>query len=145
MNITLCRQRGFMTQELTKSKERVKRLGEVYTPKSLVLKMLRQIPPEIWSDPTKTFLDNSCGNGNFLVEIIKLKIKMGSSPIQALSSCFGVDIMSDNIEECKERLLLAVEKTSGLKREQQWNDIVNRNIVCHDALTYNYEFDGSLT
>jgi len=130
-----------MTQELTKSKERVKRLGEVYTPKSLVLKMLRQIPPEIWSDSTKTFLDNSCGNGNFIVEIIKLKIKMGSSPIQALSSCFGVDIMSDNIEECKERLLLAVEKTSGLKREQQWIDIVNRNIVCHDALTYNYDFE----
>jgi len=130
-----------MSELLTKSKERIKRLGEVYTPKTLVLRMLRQIPLEIWSDPTKTFLDNSCGNGNFIVEIIKLKIKMGSSPIQALSSCFGVDIMSDNIEECKERLLLAAEKTSGLKREQSWIDIVNKNIVCHDALTYNYDFE----
>ena len=128
-------------ETLVKSKERVKRLGEVYTPKTLVLRMLRQIPLEIWSDSTKTFIDNSCGAGNFLVEVVKLKVKMGSSPVQALSTTYGCELMQDNVDECKERLLLAVEKTSGLKREQQWIDIVNKNVVCHDALTYNYDFE----
>jgi hypothetical protein len=41
----------------------------------------------------------------------------------------------------EKRLLLAAEKTSGLKREQSWIDIVNKNIVCHDALTYDYNFE----
>jgi len=130
-----------MSEILVKSKERLKAHGECFTPRQLVLKMLRQIPPEIWTDHTKTFLDNSCGNGNFIVEIVKLKIKMGSTPEQALSSTFGCDIMQDNIDECKGRLLSAAEKTSGLKREQSWIDIVNKNIVCHDALTYNYDFE----
>lgn len=130
-----------MSKALVKSKERLKAHGECFTPKSLVIRMLRQIPLEIWTDHTKTFIDNSCGTGNFIVEVVKLKIKMGSTPEQALSTTYGCELMLDNVEECRERLLRAAEKISGLKREQSWIDIVQKNIVCHDALTYDYSFE----
>jgi hypothetical protein len=124
-----------------RSKERVKKLGEVFTPTKLVTEMLKKLPSEVWEDQSKTFLDNSCGNGQFLVAVVHAKIKCGnSSPIQALSTTYGVDIMQDNVDECKERILSQAEKASGQQRTQEWIDIVNKNIICHDALTYDYEF-----
>jgi tRNA/tmRNA/rRNA uracil-C5-methylase (TrmA/RlmC/RlmD family) len=124
-----------------KSKDRVKKLGEVYTPLPLVSKMLRKLPQEIWQDPTKTFLDNSCGIGNFLIAVIKLKIVGGSTPLQAISTTYGVDIMQDNVDDCREAILKMAEKQSKQKRTQEWIDAVNKNIVCHDALTYDYKFE----
>jgi len=124
-----------------KSKKRVKELGEVFTPPELVNEMLDKLPKD-WKE--KTFLDNSCGNGNFLVEILKRKIEKGYDPIRALSTIYGVDIMEDNVAECKLRLLELVEsyiKDDGTKVM----DILNKNIVCHDALTYDYTFDKIIT
>lgn len=89
---------------LIKSKERSKDLGEVFTPNNLIDQMLNSLPDEVW-EPKKTFLEPSCGNGNFIVEIVKRKIKNGSNPLDALSTTYGVDIMTDNIKECQLRLL----------------------------------------
>ena len=121
-------------KSLVKSHERIRDLGEVFTPKSIVLLMLKRLPEEFWKDPAKTLIDPSCGTGNFLVIIIALKIKMGSTPLQALSTTYGIDIAQDNIDECKERMLLSAEKYSGLIREQSWIDVVNHNVICGDGL-----------
>lgn len=51
-----------------KSIERKKAYSEVYTPQHIVLKMLSLIPDDMLADTTKTFLDNSCGNGAILIE-----------------------------------------------------------------------------
>jgi hypothetical protein len=94
-------------ESLTKSKDRVKKLGEVFTPAALVSEMLDKLPADCWL-PHKTFLEPSCGNGNFLVAILERKLDMGHPPLQALATIYGVDIMEDNIVESRKRLLQGV-------------------------------------
>ena len=113
---------------------RVKATGEVFTPTELVREMLEQIPIEQFQDPTKTFLDNSCGDGQFLGEVLIRKMENGSTFEQALQTIYGVDLMQDNVNLCRERLLC------GQKHLQH---IVEKNIVCHDALSYDYSFNGT--
>jgi type I restriction-modification system DNA methylase subunit len=113
---------------------RVKATGEVFTPTELVREMLEQIPIEQFTDPAKTFLDNSCGDGQFLGEVLIRKIENGSTFEQALSTIYGVDLMQDNVDLCRERLLCGRTDLA---------HIVERNIVCHDALTYDYSFNGT--
>ena len=92
---------------LTRSKERVKELGEVFTPAALVSEMLDKMPADTWL-PGKTWLEPSCGTGNFLVQILQRKLAKGHPPLQALSTIYGVDIMKDNVVESRKRLLQGV-------------------------------------
>lgn len=87
-----------------KSKDRVKNQGEVFTNPREVNAMLDLLPPMTIE---MTFLEPSCGNGNFVVEILKRKFdlcKKKSDYIAALESVVAIDIMADNIEECKKRV-----------------------------------------
>ena len=113
---------------------RVKATGEVFTPTELVHEMLEQIPIEQFQDATKTFLDNSCGDGQFLGEVLIRKMENGSTFEQALQTIYGVDLMQDNVNLCRERLLCG---------QTHLQHIVEKNIVCHDALTYDYSFNGT--
>lgn len=90
---------------LIKSKERVSEHGEVFTPEHIVLEMIALIDNSIWSDKEYICLEPTCGNGNFVVEVIKKKIACGLSIFQAVNTTFGMDIMEDNIFECRERVL----------------------------------------
>jgi hypothetical protein len=121
-----------------RDKLRIKQTAEVFTPQHLVLKMLDKLEESdttLFSDPTKTFLDNSCGDGEFLGEIIIRKMeRSGCTLEQALSTTYGVDIMEDNVNECRKRL-------AGPNPTDEILEIVNKNIVCHDALTYDYSFE----
>jgi hypothetical protein len=115
---------------------RVKATGEVFTPTELVREILEQIPVEQFTDPTKTFLDPSCGDGQFLGEVLIRKMENGSTFEQALATIYGVDLMQDNVDECRERLLCGREDL---------RHIMSQNIVCADALTYNYCFGETET
>ena len=53
----------------------IKGRGEVFTPTSLVDEMLDKLPSELFKDKSKTFLDNSCGNGQFLFAVLKRKLQ----------------------------------------------------------------------
>ena len=53
------------------SKEKSNKLGEVFTPPKLINDMLDQLPTELWSDKTKTWLDPASGNGNFHIIVLK--------------------------------------------------------------------------
>jgi hypothetical protein len=110
---------------------RVKATGEVFTPTDLVREMLERIPQHQFQDPTKTFLDNSCGDGQFLGEVLIRKMENGSTFEQALSTTYGVDLMIDNVDLCRERLLCGREDL---------RDIVEQNIYQADALKFSYEF-----
>ena len=62
------------------------------------------------------FLEPACGNGNFLAEILRRKLdvvrrKYGKSnseyvqcSILAVCSIYGVELLEDNVAECRERL-----------------------------------------
>ena len=114
-----------------RNKTRTRQSGEVFTPTPLVQEILNQIPIEQFQDPSKTFLDPSCGDGQFLSEVLIKKMENGSTFEQALSTIYGVDIMPDNVALCKDRLLCG---------QEHLRHIVDKNIVCADALTYDYSF-----
>jgi hypothetical protein len=130
------RNREYMSG-VERDKHRVKQTAEVFTPTPLVQEMLDKLEeqdPTLFSDPTKTFLDNSCGDGQFLSEVIIRKMeRSGCSLEQALSTTYGVEFMEDNVIECRKRL-------AGPDPTPEILEIVNKNIVHHDALTYDYSF-----
>lgn len=130
------RNRDYMSG-VERDRLRIKQTAEVFTPTPLVQEMLdkmEQEDPTLFSDPRKTFLDNSCGDGQFLSEVVIRKMERSSCTLEhALSTTYGVDLMEDNVIECRKRL-------SGPNPTQEILDIVHKNIVCHDALTYDYSF-----
>ena len=125
-----CRNRSYMSG-VDRDKARVLATQEVFTPTNLVQKILDDYPQEVFADPLKTFIDNSCGDGQFLSEVLIRKVQNGIDFEQALETIFGVDLMQDNVNLCRERLLCGREDL---------RHIVEKNIVCNNALTYNYCF-----
>lgn len=116
---------------VARDKSRVKSTGECFTPTPLVQEILGHLDPALFKDPGKTFLDPSCGDGQFLSEVLIRKLEQGHDFETALSTIYGVDLMDDNVRLCQDRLLCG---------QEQYRHIVEKNIVCHDALTYDYNF-----
>ena len=131
--INHCRNREYMSG-IKRDTARVKATAEVFTPTELVQESLDFLPQNLFEDPTENFLDYSCGDGQFLSEVLIRKIENGCTFEQALSTVYGVDLMQDNVELCRERLLC---------RREDLRHIVEQNIVCADGLRYHYRFDGS--
>lgn len=132
-----------MKQKLIKSKKRVREFAEVFTPDFIVKDMCNLIPAEMWENIETTFLEPSCGTGNFLVEILDRKYNFCQNEkdgLKALASVVGVDIQADNCHECRTRLLkqfitqfpqaseLSILLASG---------ILANNIICGDFLDPN--------
>ena len=130
-----CRNRSYMSR-VDRNKIRVKATGEVFTPTPLVQEILESLPEEIFTDPTKTFIDPACGDGQFLAEVLIKKMENGSDFVTALGTIYGVDIMQDNVDLCKERLLCG---------RDDLREIVDKNIVCANSLEYDYLFGESDT
>ena len=98
-----------------KSKQRVADHGEVFTSRREVNAMLDLVKHETERIDSR-FLEPACGDGNFLEEILKRKLNVVQSryaksqieyerySIIALSSIYGIDILYDNVETCRERL-----------------------------------------
>lgn len=142
-----------------KRKTRKKSTAEDFTPLPLVNEILNKLSTEscnvVWSED-KTYLDPACGNGNFLIEILKRKLKAKHNPLKALSTIYGTDIMNDNINECRLRLIKVLATFPNLKlTEQDKIDIVRivaQNIVCtpldkfpNGSLDYDFSFDKTLS
>ena len=90
--------------EYIRTKDRVRKLGEVFTRTQEVNAML-DLLPQITIE--MTFLEPTCGNGQFVVEILKRKFDLCKTKkdfIAAIKSVYAIDIMADNIEECKTRV-----------------------------------------
>ena len=137
-----------------KSKERVSQRGEVFTAEREVNAMLDRVANECLR-PDSRFLEPAGGDGNFLSAILKRKLselrrKYKKSPrdyeklsIVAIGSLYGVDIMNDNVEACRERLFSIWDdeytahckgETSDEAREAA-KFIIHRNIINGNALT----------
>lgn len=136
------------------SKQRVADHGEVYTAKREVNAMLDLVKEETERIDSR-FLEPACGNGNFLVEILSRKMEAvrrkhaknryeyDLASAQAVSSMYGVELLSDNVEICRNRLLdqyletykqhLSDNAPAELVRCIQF--LLKKNILCGDALT----------
>jgi len=120
---------------IEREQNRIKATGEVFTPTHIVEGMLDDMNQIIFKDSTKTFIDPSgCGDGQFLASVLYRKLQNGIDFEQALSTIYGVDLMQDNVELCRERLLCGREDL---------RHIVEQNIVEADSLRYHYRFDNS--
>ena len=143
-------------QKQTKSKERVRQHGEVFTAEREVKAMCDLVKDETERIDSR-FLEPACGDGNFLAEILKRKLtvvrrKYGRSHLDyeknavlAASSIYGVDILLDNVIACRERMFQLWDKEYATVCKKDCNDqtreavkfILSRNIVCGNALTLN--------
>lgn len=142
---------------LIKSKQRVVDHGEVFTPAWMVSEMLDRV----WSEAERVdsrFLEPACGSGNFLLEILRRKLdavvqKFGSNAFEmshhsllGLMCVYGIELLQDNVEECRENLLRVFIDALNVDDEPEWVNaaraVLSLNIVQGDALTYQ-DKDGS--
>lgn len=143
-----------MRKSQTKSKQRITDHGEVFTAEREVNAMLDLVKQETERIESR-FLEPACGDGNFLAEILRRKLTVVKSrygkhaadyerySVIAITSIYGVDILQDNVEDCRKRLFEIWDKdyTTICKKEAN-NDcreavryILRHNILCGDALT----------
>lgn len=138
----------------TKSKQRVIDHGEVFTAEREVNAMLDLVKQETERIESR-FLEPACGNGNFLAEVLRRKLAVVKaryikSPadyekyaVLAVSSIYGVELLHDNVHECRERMFSIFDKEYTANCKKYANDecreavryILRHNILCGDALT----------
>lgn len=122
-----------------KSKERVSKHGEVFTPPRIVKQMCQMLEDEnsdCWSKD-KTILEPTCGTGNFLVEILLRKLHACNHEddfLRALGSIFAIDLLPDNVAESRERMLALFTAYCGNEYKEEAREIVETNIICGDSL-----------
>lgn len=129
-------------EKIVKSKDRVQKFAEVYTPNWIVKDMVALTNA---AEVGITVLEPACGNGNFLNEILEQKLvnsKDENDALTSLRSIYGIDIQDDNIEECKLRLCDTFLKHYQSIDKKIILDILDKNIVCGNFLTKRYYKDG---
>lgn len=135
---------------LVKSKQRVADHGEVFTPTWMVEAMLDMVKGEAERIDSR-FLEPACGSGNFLVQVLRRKLtavelKFGKSEFEkryyallALMCIYGIELLPDNIAECRENVLeilaeyLNLEPLDDLYHAASY--VLSQNLVHGDALT----------
>jgi hypothetical protein len=128
------REREYM-DGIERDKSRTLATQEVFTPTAMVQSLLDQLNID-WSDPAQLYIDNACGDGQLLSEALIRKVEAGIDFETALSTIYGTDLMEDNVELCRERLLCGREDL---------RYIVEANILVANGLKYDMSFDGMPT
>ena len=138
------------TKSQIKSRQRVAQHGEVFTNPREVNAMLDLVRDESFRLDSR-FLEPACGDGNFLIEILRRKLSLLSSvksstewefkSLIAVGSCYGIELLEDNCEACRERLFREVVGRMGRMGDlgdygKSLRYMLQKNIVCGDALTY---------
>jgi hypothetical protein len=138
-----------------KSKKRVADHGEVFTNEREVNAMLDLVKQET-ERIESTFLEPACGDGNFLAEVLKRKLNVVTDrykksqfewerySVIAISSIYGVDILEDNAQECRERLFNIFNEYYIKSFKQECKEecrksvkyLLQRNILWGDALDF---------
>ena len=145
---------------LVKSKQRVANHGEVFTPAWMVEAMLDLVHDETERIDSR-FLEPACGSGNFLIPILQRKLasverKYGKSDFEkqhyallALMCIYGVELLPDNIAECRANLLEVVSGYLGLSKEDPLYSAASRvlslNLVHGNAMTMRTDNDKPIT
>lgn len=133
-----------------RSKQRVADHGEVFTPDWMVEAMLDLVKDETERIDSR-FLEPACGSGNFLVRILRRKLvavelKFGRSTFEkqhyallALMCIYGIELLDDNIAECRENLLDIFDDYLQLDGGDDFHAaaayVLSQNIIYGDALT----------
>lgn len=135
---------------LVKSKQRVADHGEVFTPAWMVEAMLDLVKDETERIDSR-FLEPACGSGNFLVPVLQRKLaaverKYGQSDFErrhyallALMCVYGIELLPDNIAECRANLLEVFTEYLRLEPADDFHRaavcVLSQNLIHGDALT----------
>jgi hypothetical protein len=148
--------------KLTKSKERIQQHGEVFTPTWMVEDMLNLLPSDVWHvKKTVRFLEPSCGEGAFLMEIYKRKLQALCNAIEKsnrnvtqeqwewaaalqTSNIYGIELLQDNAIVCRKNLLKIFilfyknnfPNTQNKEVIEAIKFLIRKNIVQGNSLTY---------
>ena len=138
------------TSELIRSRKRVSDHGEVFTPPWLVERMLDLVKGETERIDSR-FLEPACGSGNFLVPILQRKLaaveakygrtayKRRNFALLALSSIYGIELLPDNIEECRANMLRVLAEYLGIEPDDDTyraaSHMLSLNLIQGDAMT----------
>lgn len=145
-----------MTTQI-KSKQRVSDHGEVFTRKEEVNAMLDLVKDETLRIESR-FLEPACGDGNFLIEILRRKLAVIEKEyaksqreyefylVLAIGAIYGIELQQDNVLACRERLCKFAEESYRLLFPETANDavisvirfILSLNIVQGNALKMCY-------
>ncbi|GAB4546895.1 MAG: type III restriction endonuclease subunit M [Anaerolineales bacterium] len=140
-------------EKQTISKQRIAKHGEVFTSQREVNAMLDLVKQETERIDSR-FLEPACGTGNFLTEILNRKLQVVEKKyrksqlefernlVLAVSSIYGIDILEDNVIECRKRLFEIAEKRYAALFKKKAKDevhkaiqfILEKNIIWGDAL-----------
>ena len=137
-------------EELVKSRQRVLDHGEVFTPIWLVEDMLNMVKVESERIDSR-FLEPACGSGNFLRPVlirkfVTVQAKYGKSEFEkkhnalfALMCIYGIELLKDNTEECRDGLLEIYADYLKIKHGDYWYEAARKvlevNILQGDSLT----------
>ena len=136
------------------SRKRVADHGEVFTAPREVNAMLDLVKQETERIDSR-FLEPACGTGNFLAEVLRRKLGVVESryaqsqleyerySLLAVSSLYGIDILQDNVIECRKRLFdIFDERYTDLYGQVAKDEyrktveyVLERNIIWGDALS----------
>ncbi len=139
-----------IAEELVKSRKRIADHGEVFTPSWMVEDMLDLVQTESQRIDSR-FLEPACGSGNFLKSVLQRKLnsvesRYGKSEFErnhhalfALMCIYGIELLEDNILECRSVLHEIYAKFLGVDELDNWYKagqlVLNANIIHGDALT----------
>jgi hypothetical protein len=135
---------------LIKSKKRVADHGEVFTPPWMVEAMLNLVKDETERIDSR-FLEPASGSGNFLVPVLQRKLaaveaKFGKADFErrhyallALMCCYGIELLADNIAECRANMLRVLADYLNLEESDELylaaTYVLSQNLVHGDAMT----------
>ncbi|MDR1791298.1 MAG: hypothetical protein LBR20_06560 [Propionibacteriaceae bacterium] len=144
-------------EQLVKSRRRVKVYGEVFTPDHMVNQMLDLVRPELETGPgfvDKTFFEPAAGDGNFLVAILRRKLRAIERRYQpefwqteslfALASIYAVELLEDNHQAAQESLeeeFFSFHKRNGINCGYRTNlyraakYLIKQNVLQGNTLT----------
>ncbi len=131
-------------------RSRVYEHGEVFTPPAVVNRMLEHVREQLAAYETRV-LEPACGSGNFLAPILSKKLEnvdlLHSSSeaerftkgLHAVMSTYGIELLEDNVSDCRDRLLSQLERWANNQEPRDWlraaQKVIRLNIVCGDALS----------
>jgi len=136
--------------QLIKSRQRVADHAEVFTPQWMVDDMLNLVKDESERIDSR-FLEPACGSGNFLKPVLRRKLatvqsRYGRSEFErkhyalfALMCVYGIELLEDNVAECRQSLQQIFNEYLGVKSDSEWSRaaaaVLRANIIQGDALT----------
>ena len=113
-----------------------KKMGQVWTPYSIIEKMMDKLDNEIWKDEKKTALDPTMGAGNIIIGILYRRIvENKQNPLVALRNTYGVELDQDTLNYAKER----IKKFMSHFTKTNMTKIIDHNFVCSDIFEWDCE------